>query len=260
MPAPVSGLSCRWPIAAAWVYIGKQGGEGQTGAGAEPYEGPQGRRMGPDPRQMGPPGRRRQQPRETMSEPQSPFSPPSSSRRNGGRRMRGFEQAGSLLQRRVRAVGEGRGFAVAQVLTRWDEIAGPELARMARPVKISYAARGMGATLVLLAPGALAPLVEMAREKLRERVNACYGYHAVSRIRITQTAAAGFAEAQAGFAGAPAPLPAEAEAEAETEGGTGSGAVRAEARRLAAGIGDAGLRGLLEEMGQGILSRQRARK
>jgi hypothetical protein len=47
-------------------------------------------------------------------------------------------------------------------------------------------------------------MVEMQKERIRERVNACYGYRAISKVRITQTAPQGFAEAQAAFRGAPA--------------------------------------------------------
>jgi len=36
-------------------------------------------------------------------------------------------------------------------------------------------------------------------------VNACYGYNAVQRIALTQTAATGFAEGQARFTPAPEP-------------------------------------------------------
>ena len=43
----------------------------------------------------------------------------------------------------------------------------------------------------------------MQKVQLRERVNAVYGYNAIARIRITQTAAAGFSEGQADFDIAP---------------------------------------------------------
>ena len=43
----------------------------------------------------------------------------------------------------------------------------------------------MGATLTLLTTGANAPMLEMQKEKLRQKVNAVYGYNAISRVRIT---------------------------------------------------------------------------
>lgn len=121
------------------------------------------------------------------------------------RRRRGFQQAAILLADRVQKAAEGRGFAMTRLLTHWPEIAGPRLAAMTRPVRISHARGGFGATLTLLTTGPMAPLVEMQLPQLRERVNACYGYNAVQRIVLTQTAASGFAEGQAVFSHAPAP-------------------------------------------------------
>ena len=118
------------------------------------------------------------------------------------RRMRGFEPAAQLVAGRVRNAGESRGFAVARLLTHWEEVAGPEIAAHARPVRISHG-KGFGATLTLLVAGARAPLVQMQLERIRERVNACYGFNAVSRIALTQTAPTGFAEGQAEFTPAP---------------------------------------------------------
>lgn len=119
------------------------------------------------------------------------------------RRSRGFQAAASLLADRVQKAAEGRGFAVARLLTHWAEIAGPQLAAVTRPVRISHSRGGFGATLTLLTTGPMAPMVEMQLPQLRERVNACYGYNAVQRITLTQTAATGFAEGQARFSTAP---------------------------------------------------------
>lgn len=160
------------------------------------------------------------------------------------RRMRGFERASGLVQARVRKAGEARGFAVAKLLTHWAEIAGEEIARVARPVNVSYARGGFGATLTVLTTGAQAPMVQMQCERLRERVNACYGYNAIKRVRVTQTAPTGFAEGQAQFDPAPAQRPAPS---AETQ---------AKARRSAAAVEDDGLRAALERLGANILSKE----
>lgn len=127
------------------------------------------------------------------------------SNRRTGRRAR---QAGAILARQIRAAGESRGFAVSRVLTHWSEIAGERIAGISRPVEVTYG-KGFGATLVLLTNGANAPILEMEREALREKVNACYGYAAISRIRITQTAAQGFFEPAAPFDHKPAEKPPE---------------------------------------------------
>ncbi|MEM9902753.1 MAG: DciA family protein [Pseudomonadota bacterium] len=154
------------------------------------------------------------------------------------RRGRGFRQAGALVEARIRKAGEARGFAVAKLLTRWDEIAGSDIARMARPVEVSYGRGGFGATLVLLTNGANAPLVQMQEQALRERINACYGYAAIVRIRITQTARDGFA---------PDATPA-------NEVTPGPGETRA-AAEIAAGVDSNDLRLALETLGANVLTK-----
>jgi protein-disulfide isomerase len=70
---------------------------------------------------------------------------------------------------------------VARLLTHWDEIVGPEMARIARPVKVGYGrGSGLGATLTLLARGADAPRLQAEAPKLIARVNAAYGYAAIA--------------------------------------------------------------------------------
>ncbi len=158
------------------------------------------------------------------------------------RRKRGFERSGALIGQQLRRAGETRGFAEARLLTHWTEIVGEEIACRARPVKIGYAQGGLGATLTLFVLGADAPLVQAETTKIRERVNACYGYNAISRIRITQTTpetvALGMAEAQAPFA-PPAPPP----------------AVQAEAKALSGDVADEELRRALETLCRNVLSR-----
>lgn len=129
--------------------------------------------------------------------PPAPAKPP--------HRFGRFTRTASLIESRIRAATEKRGFAVSRVLTHWAEVVGEDWAAVCRPVSISYAKGGMGATLTLLTTGPQAPMVEMGRERIRDRVNAAYGHRAVSHIRITQTAATGFAEGQASFAAAPKP-------------------------------------------------------
>jgi hypothetical protein len=164
------------------------------------------------------------------------------------RRTRGFEAASGLLKDQVRTAGESRGFAVARLLTHWAEIAGEDMARVTRPVKVGYGREGMGASLTLLTTGPMAPIVEMQKEKLREKVNAVYGYAAISRILLTQTAATGFAEGQAEFMAAPKAKPAP------------DPALMAEAARTVAPIQNESLRAALEALGQNILNRRKSKE
>lgn len=161
------------------------------------------------------------------------------------RRQRGFEPAFGLMKAPLRRVGEARGFAVAELLTHWAEVAGPALAGKTRPVKIGYGREGLGATLTLLVKASEAPIVQMQLPELKERVNAVYGYAAVAHIHLTQTAATGFAEGQAEFTPA-----SKAVAGPDPK-------VQAMAHEKTEGIADPGLRSALERLAQNILTRSR---
>lgn len=125
-----------------------------------------------------------------------------------GKRVRKFQSAGHLLAGALKGPAEKRGFSVVKLLTHWPECVGPEIAAIARPVKITYG-RGFGGTLVLLTTGANAPVLSMQKERIIERVNAIYGYAAVAHVHVTQTAPTGFAEGQVAFEAAkPKPRPA----------------------------------------------------
>lgn len=166
------------------------------------------------------------------------------------RRKGGFRHAAALVEDRIRTAGEKRGFAVARLLTRWDEIVGPETARLARPVKLGWSrgkrAQGLGATLTLAVPGAAAPMVQMLAPRILERVNAALGFAAVARIALAQdTDARGFAEPAAPFTPAPART---------TPDRTARAAEAAQAVR------DPALRAALESLGRSVLSRHDNRK
>lgn len=118
------------------------------------------------------------------------------------RRSRGFEAASKIVAGHMRAPAERRGFSEAKLLTRWREIVGDETAAMCEPVRLTHSkGTTIGSTLVVLTTGAQAPVLAMDQERILARVNSCYGYRAVNKLRITQTAPAGFAEGQALFTG-----------------------------------------------------------
>jgi hypothetical protein len=150
-----------------------------------------------------------------------------------------------LLTQRIRAASESRGFAQSRLLTQWVEIAGEQIAAISRPVEVSYGRGGMGATLTLLTTGANAPVLEMEKEKLRARVNSVYGYNAIARIRVTQTAATGFAEGQVVFQ----------HAKEKPESAPTDPAVRRKADELAQPVADEGLRSALALLGENILNK-----
>lgn len=157
----------------------------------------------------------------------------------------GFKRTSALLQTSIRRASESRGFSQSRLLTHWAEVVGDDIAAIARPVEVSYARQGMGATLTLLTTGAQAPMLEMQKEKLRERVNAVYGYNAIARIRITQTAPVGFAEGQVDFTHRPKGATPPAVAPEMLQAATS----------LAAPVTDDGLRAALERLARNVLTK-----
>ena len=172
----------------------------------------------------------------------------STSPSNYAKRGKGFTRTSTLLRGRIRDASASRGFAQSQLLTRWDETVGPDIARIARPVEVTYARGGMGATLVLLTTGANAPMLEMEKEKLRTRVNGVYGYNAIARIRITQTAPTGFADGKVAFGAAPKPQAPDGPSPED----------RAAAAKAVAPVEDNSLRIALENLGANIKSRSKS--
>ena len=167
------------------------------------------------------------------------------------RLARGFVQTGGILQRRIRKAGEKRGFAETRLLTRWAELVGEEIAAVSRPVRVGYGKQGFGATLTVLTNGANAPLLQAQLPAIIDRVNACYGYRAISHIRLTQTSAQGLATPAPG---APGPDEAAPRAAAARQGAAPR---RGEVERAVCDVASPDLRAALAALGQNILSRNR---
>ena len=157
----------------------------------------------------------------------------------GESRARGFFAASDYVRKTVRKAGSSRGFAETRLLTRWEEIAGVDAAAICQPVKVSYAKGGIGATLIVWCEGAHAPEVEMSAPQLIERVNAAYGYNAVSRIHITQSE-------QPPERSAPPGAPRRRKLTAEEE---------RQVEDLIADVGDPSLKEALRRLGRNVKSR-----
>ena len=156
----------------------------------------------------------------------------------------GFKRTSSLLQTQIRKTSETRGFAQSRLLTHWEEIVGADIAGISRPVDVKYGRGGLGATLTVLTTGSNAPILEMQKEALRAKVNAVYGYNAISKLRVTQTARTGFADGQVSFEHRPKP------AAPDT-----SAPVSPEARSAAQDVQDDGLRSALERLANNVYSK-----
>ncbi len=84
-----------------------------------------------------------------------------------------------------------QGFAARELVTRWVEIAGPEIAAHSEPLKLQWPRPVEGqpqepATLVLRVEGPMALEIQHQSDVILERVNRFFGWNAVGRLALRQ--------------------------------------------------------------------------
>ncbi|ABE63963.1 protein of unknown function DUF1159 [Nitrobacter hamburgensis X14] len=84
-----------------------------------------------------------------------------------------------------------QGFASRELVTRWAEIAGPEIAAHSEPMKIQWPRPVDGqprepATLVLRVEGPVALEIQHTSDVILQRVNRFFGWNAVGRLALRQ--------------------------------------------------------------------------
>lgn len=174
---------------------------------------------------------------------------PPAARRGG----KGFRHASETARKSVDQIVGRKGFAEAEVLLRWTEIAGEALAATCRPVKVHYGAnRNLGATLIVQADSGRAPEVSHLGPKIVERVNRFYGYRAINRLKVTQSTGYGANQSRPGFAEGQTPF--------SGPDPTTPPRIRRDASDLASGIENPELRAALEQMGSHVLARSKTPK
>lgn len=129
---------------------------------------------------------------------------PKSGARKKGARKGGPRPIGAFVEKTLDQAARARGFATTALLSDWPAIAGAELSRYTMPDRIiwprrrddwedgeadSPRARGHkadGATLVLRIEGPRAIEVQHRATQILERINAYFGYRAVTELRFLQ--------------------------------------------------------------------------
>ncbi len=84
-----------------------------------------------------------------------------------------------------------QGFAARELVTRWSEIAGPEMSAHCEPLKMQWPRPVEGqpqepATLVLRVEGPMALEIQHSSDVILERVNRFFGWSAVGRLALRQ--------------------------------------------------------------------------
>jgi hypothetical protein len=82
-----------------------------------------------------------------------------------------------------------QGFAAIEIVTHWEDIVGPELARRSEPMRLTWPKRddpdSVG-TLVVKVEGVYAIELQHSTAQVMERVNRYFGWRCVGRIIIRQ--------------------------------------------------------------------------
>jgi hypothetical protein len=84
-----------------------------------------------------------------------------------------------------------QGFAARELVTRWAEIAGPDIAKYCEPLKMQWPRPVEGqpqepATLVLRVEGPMALEIQHTSDVILQRVNRFFGWSAVGRLALRQ--------------------------------------------------------------------------
>jgi len=110
-------------------------------------------------------------------------------------RPRAARALSDLLKPALADALKAQGFAAADILGRWPDIAGPRLAAASLPVRILFPPRPKAAppdkpappaTLVLKVESAYALEVEMQSAEIIERINRVFGWRCIGRLRLRQ--------------------------------------------------------------------------
>lgn len=97
----------------------------------------------------------------------------------------------ALLAGQLKDMFSRQGFASAEIVTRWSDIVGADIAALTQPVKIQWprseqAEAGALATLIIRVEGPMALEIQHSGGQLMERVNRFFGWQAIGRIAIRQ--------------------------------------------------------------------------
>lgn len=103
----------------------------------------------------------------------------------------GARRLSDLIGKPLADAFKRQGFASREIVTRWSEIVGPEIAAHAEPIRIQWprqadADESESAALVLRVEGPAAIEVQHLSGLIVERVNRFFGWPAIDRITLRQ--------------------------------------------------------------------------
>ena len=102
------------------------------------------------------------------------------------RSMKGFRPLGASCSDRLKKIAPKYGFVHSDIIMNWEAICGSDIARMATPLRINFprSARTDGTLVVKLKLASASALLQYSFPQIIDRINAYFGYKAVSTVRI----------------------------------------------------------------------------
>lgn len=98
-----------------------------------------------------------------------------------------LESLGSIFAPLIKGVASAEDLIEADVMFRWREVAGSELASFSSPLKVKFNPRDNIRTLYLEVPfGGYALEMQHREEYIIEKINAYFGYKAIHKLNISQ--------------------------------------------------------------------------
>lgn len=162
--------------------------------------------------------------------------------RDPAQRTNAPKALGVSLGRLTRPIMKQRGVALAEIISRWSEIAGPLLEKETQPEKMVYASgAGHAATLEIAVSPAFALELQHLTPLIIEKINGYFGFRAVEKLRLKQT---------------PIHRP-ESPAPAERSSRPLTPDEQAKLQDLLAGVEDRELRQVLESLGRSLFGASR---
>jgi hypothetical protein len=95
---------------------------------------------------------------------------------------------GVNVEKLMKPIFGARGFGAAAIVTEWEKIVGPVLARSTMPERIAYAQgeRSEGTLHLRVGNASLALELQHLEPQMIERINGHFGYRAVAKVRLIQ--------------------------------------------------------------------------
>ena len=102
-------------------------------------------------------------------------------------RINKMKRLSTMVNPIIAPSAKARGFAIARIVSNWHDIVG-DMSSWCRPDAVSFPSnsRTDGTLKLKIAPGR-GPQAQAMSDVIIERVNANFGYRAISRIRLVQT-------------------------------------------------------------------------